>query len=69
MIVKVQLPLASSEETPLALIYDETKKFVTQVPVTDPLRAVMKGRAKAYFRAEIEKGSLVIESEVPPPPW
>lgn len=71
MVVKVQVPLVSSDPkaVPLALIYDEGKKYLVQVPVTDPLRAVMKKRPKAFFRASIDKGSLVIEEEVPDPGW
>lgn len=70
MIVKIQLPLASNEPEPLVLIYDEKKAYVLQSAISPPLRAIMKGRPKAYFNAVIAGGgSLEILEEVPEQPW
>jgi len=52
VIVKVQMPLASSDRNALALVYDEERRFRELVPVTATLRAKMAGRPKAYFEAE-----------------
>lgn len=53
MIVKVQLPLASSGDEPApALVYDQTRGWRATLPVTPALLTKMNGRVKAFFHAE-----------------
>lgn len=68
-IVKVQMPLASNADDPPALCTNEDKSFVSQLTVTDDLRAVMMHRAKAFFVAELYEGSVVLQDEVADPGW
>jgi hypothetical protein len=69
MIVKVQLPLASSEVHPKALVYDETRTIEVQVPITDALRKRMDGSPKRFFEAEVKAGALALGREVEDPGW
>jgi len=48
-IVKVQVPLASNEDNPPALIYSHDDSIMTSVPVDDELLAKMEGEDKKYF--------------------
>ena len=38
MIVKVQVPLMTSEEIPLALIYNEKRSVEVQVPINEHIK-------------------------------
>jgi len=55
MIVKVQIPLASSEPEPMALVYNEDRSVEMRIPIDIGLEVWMEGRAKAFFEAEIEE--------------
>ncbi len=54
-IVKVQVPLATNADEPLALVYDENRTFDVYMRITDGLLEVMKGRPKAFFYATYDK--------------
>ncbi len=74
MIVKVQMPLASTDRSAQALVYDEERRFRELVPVSATLRAKMAGRAKAYFEAErvtLDDGRETVEigEEAPWQEW
>ncbi len=69
MIVKVQLPLATNDTTPHALVYNEDRSVLAQVPVSRALEKLMKRRAKAYFSARIVETQLVVDHEVEEPSW
>lgn len=73
MIVKVQLPLSSSEGNAPALIYSEGREnrmFVSpdELP-RDVVRAVQAGGGKAYFHLKIEGGELIFGVQAAPQPW
>jgi hypothetical protein len=69
MIVKVQLPLSSSEADPPALVYDQARTWQFYMEVTKELRARMKGRDKAFFNAERCGGKVVLLDEAPWQDW
>jgi hypothetical protein len=56
MIVKLQLPLVTTEPVPLALIYNEDRSYQVQVPVTAEIKRKMKGDVKAFFELHIGPG-------------
>lgn len=66
MIVKVQASLASSDGTSHCLIYDKSRDvmYETSDPEeTKPILALLKGRPKAYFNAEIVNTRIQIHEE------
>lgn len=72
MVVKVQIPLATSEPIPLALITNEDKSFVLQVPVGHVARRFRPGEAKAFFNLIprlASKGAFDLGDRVPDPGW
>lgn len=73
MIVKVQLPLMTSDGEAPALIYNEDKTWLKQVPITKYLLSLMErpgGYAvKRYFEAWIDGDSIVMGSQVEDPGW
>jgi hypothetical protein len=66
MIVKVQIPLATSGPISEALIYDESRTIEALLPVTDDLLEAMDGQPKAFFYAHMEGTNLLIDG---PAPW
>jgi len=58
-IVKVQMPVESSEETPKALVYTEGKKFMDFLTIDNKLKKKMGTDLKVYFYADIEAGGEV----------
>ena len=69
MIVKVQLPLFSSEKNPPALIYNKDRKIYATVPVTEEVVELMGDSAKEFFHAEIEDGNIVLGDKAPWQKW
>lgn len=74
MIVKVQLPVATNEEWPLALVYDKQRKIQEQIPVTPSLLDMLRGidgavRPKAFFEAALLDGTLVLGKEASWQTW
>lgn len=69
-IVKVQMPLVSTEKHPRALVHNQDRSVLFQTPITDPLRARMRGKAKGYFHATIEpSGDIEISDPAPDQSW
>lgn len=70
-IVKVQRPLASSggDGPPPALVYDEGRKHVCHVEMTEELIAAIGGAPKAYFNAAWTGKTWVINDKVADQPW
>lgn len=52
MLCKVQIPIASNDPTPLALIYNRDRSFMTHVPICDELKKRMRGSLKEFFHAK-----------------
>ncbi|MHA1572979.1 MAG: hypothetical protein ACTSX8_03210 [Alphaproteobacteria bacterium] len=48
-IFKVQMPLASNDPEPKALIYNASRSSSAMVPVDDTIRDAMQDRPKAFF--------------------
>jgi hypothetical protein len=57
VVVKVQLPLASSEKTPMALVYNEDKTLLVTIAVTQELIAKFRGKLKIYANASYDRES------------
>lgn len=67
VIVKVQMPLFTTEKEPLALVYDaEARIPPTMVPVKDLAGLFGRGEVKKFFYAEVVDGVLKIGG---PAPW
>lgn len=71
MIVKVQLPLSTNEPEPLALVYNENRKYDVFMRITPDLIKVMEGRPKAFFHATYDKvaNNTILGKEAPHQPW
>lgn len=74
MIVKVQVPLnvtagTEDEVRSMALIYNEERSIVFELPVTAPLLGRMRGRHKAFFHALPRRGSIEIGEDAPWQAW
>ena len=59
-IYKVQVPLASNEVPPLALVYNEKRNHEGLFPVTDDLLKIMKGRHKAFFHGQMQPDGKIL---------
>lgn len=55
MIVKVQMPLATNEEEPLALVYNKDRSYRVFMRITPELEKAMGDRAKVYFKAHYDR--------------
>lgn len=71
MVLKIQVPLASNQENPPCLVYDQTRKFRTFVPLTSEIKRLLKGDPKGYFEAKIQPGTGEFEiiKRVSPQQW
>lgn len=71
MIVKVQVPLATNEKKPLALVYNEDRSIQFQMPVSAELLDKMEGRPKAFFRGVYneEEQTFGLHEEAPWQDW
>ena len=69
MIVKVQLPLFTTQEVPMALISNKAKTVLVEVRVTGPLRATLGTRAKGYFKALVSADDIELTDPVDGPNW
>lgn len=63
MIVKIQWPITTTEETPQMLIYNEDRSFQTTWPVTKEYKRFFQNRLKFYVHAKFEKGKLILGKE------
>lgn len=66
MIVKVQMPLASSMEVPKILIYNKKKDVWFQFEPTREWEKKMAGRPKAFFYAKLVGTIIEVAG---PAPW
>jgi len=69
MVVKVQLPLFTTHEGPQALVTNEDKSVLVEVPLSGPLAARVGKKMKAYFAAEVSKNTIELLDLVPDQPW
>lgn len=68
-VVKIQVPLASNEVTPMALVYNQKRDFETFLGLSDDLLEVIGDRPKAYFKARFDDNNIELIEEVPNPGW
>lgn len=68
-IVKVQIPLSSSETNPPALVYDESRKWNQTIPVTEELLRACGSRMKGYFYAEVSSNGVTLIGPAPLQSW
>lgn len=71
---KLQMPQATNDPVPKALIYDEGRERHILVPVDEELTKLMNGRPKAFFKIEAAEDMenvelLKIGDEVSDPGW
>lgn len=64
MVVKIQIPLTSSELFPMALITSQDGTVRFHVPLNAPLRARMNQRSQAYFEIKSKTDQVEIGDEV-----
>jgi len=71
MIVKVQISLATTGAERQVLVYDETRQYSTQLPLSacPGLEDVMAGAPRAYFEAEIVDTKLCLDRQLPDQGW
>ena len=69
MIVKVQLPLASNDAEPKALVYNKGRSHQFLLPITKDLKEMMGDDVKAYFDADYEEGKIELYKKVEPQDW
>lgn len=68
-IVKIQVPLATTGSHPQCLVYNEDHSVETMMPYDGTMMNLMKGRFKAFFRADFVGSDLSILGEVADPGW
>jgi hypothetical protein len=69
LIVKVQLPLVTTDPDPYALVYDRSRELQAMVPVTPELLAGMGGEVKCFFYAEVSDDGLTLDRQAPFQDW
>jgi hypothetical protein len=68
-VVKVQLPLASSDATTLALVYAEGRRRMRHTPLSSETLAALGDDPKGYFAAEWKDDDWVIGARVTDQDW
>lgn len=68
-IVKVQVPLSTNRPDPQALVYNEDRSALFEVPASDALLKRMAGSAKQFFFAEKKGEELHLGKKAPWQPW
>jgi hypothetical protein len=69
MIIKMQVSQASSRPGRMVLVYNQDRSIFYEEPLTDEIAALMYGRPKAYFHADLDGTGLEIGDEVLAQPW
>lgn len=73
MIIKIQSNQFSSDGIERCLIYDRSRRVYYETDKrneVEPLIKLLKGRPKAYFKAELNKeGKVTVKDEVPNQDW
>lgn len=65
MIVKIQRPLFTTEERPMALVYNRGRAFQAQMPFTPEIAELFAdGSLKVYHHAKSKRGKLLIGERV-----
>lgn len=65
MIVKIQRPLMTNGDEPMALVYNRGRKFTAQMPFTAEIEELFAdGSLKVYHEARERNGKLMIGERV-----
>lgn len=68
-IVKIQMPVMSSESDPSALLYNKSRSFEVQIPASQ-LKSKMKDSYKKFFYVKFKKPSgFTLLEEAPWQDW
>jgi hypothetical protein len=67
MIIKIQISQNDGGQN--MLIYNEDRSFKHQFPVSEEVKAYMKGSPKAYFNADVSGKDIKILSKAPDQDW
>lgn len=68
-VVKIQVPLDTNEEVPMALIYNRDRSLNFQHPASDFGDLFINGKVKGYFKASFIRGQLSIHEEIATQEW
>lgn len=71
MIVKVQVPIMSTDPSMPAMIYNKDRKVMVQMPMSPEIRKMMGNDLKRYFRAKVNEQTKALEffERVSPQDW
>jgi hypothetical protein len=74
MIVKIQIPIMTTAEVPMALIYNEDRSIEVEVPASEVKQLFREGEFKVYAHAEDKLGGddgkkLIITELAPNQSW
>ena len=64
MIIKIQQSIITNAEKPQMLVYSKSKIFTYQADLTKEVKALLKDRPKAYFKAKIINHVINLLDEV-----
>ncbi len=65
VIVKVQLPVVTSEPSPMCLVYNEDRSVLNQFPVSAAVKNLLRGKLKSFWHAHLipdpkKKGAFLV---------
>jgi hypothetical protein len=69
MILKLQMPIYSSEEEPKIYAYNRDKSFQGYMSITEDLRNLFNSRMKIYVDAEINEHGVFIDGVTEDRSW
>jgi hypothetical protein len=73
MIVKIQRPLATNEDEPMALVYNEDRSFEVFIPYDDAIATMIGSDLKQYWNVELggseDSGGIAFLERVEDQPW
>lgn len=68
-IVKVQIPLSTSQNPPLALVYNKQQDIFFEMDITEVVLAIMNKEYKKYFYYRFENDQIELLDEAPWQDW
>jgi hypothetical protein len=68
-VIKMQLPLSTSLDGPLILVYNRKRTIFGTIPLTPELIKLFNGQPKIYYRGHIEDNQLVLDGSTAPEHW
>jgi hypothetical protein len=74
IIVKVQVPLFSSDPDAGVLVYDKDRSFTTELPIRsrrerDEILDILGDEPKGYFYAKVDGKGLILTGKAPYQDW